>query len=154
MRSATPVPPAPSAPATWHNPSACSPVRAPPTPSTTWRYELFCISADAGLSLKYVWKIVSASARACSGFMPGFSRPTISNHGEFVSASIAAPFMLFNPYESRIDRALVEIQCFLRDLLEPAGDAVGMMRPHGDKGAEDQEVESALQDLDGPLYFT
>ena len=45
--------------------------------------------------------------------------------------------------------ALVEIQGALRDALEPTGDAIGMLRAHGGKGAEDHEVESALQDLDG-----
>jgi hypothetical protein len=44
---------------------------------------------------------------------------------------------------------MVEIQGVLRDLLEPVGDAIGMLRTHGSKGAEDREVESALQDLDG-----
>jgi hypothetical protein len=34
-------------------------------------------------------------------------------------------------------------------LLEPIGDAIGMLRAHGSKGAEDHEVESALQNLDG-----
>ena len=57
--------------------------------------------------------------------------------------------MLLNPDESRIDGALVEIQGVLRDLLEPVGDAIGMLRAHSSKGAEDHEVESALQDLDG-----
>ena len=45
--------------------------------------------------------------------------------------------------------ALVEIQGALRDALEPAGDAIGMLRTHGSKDAEDYEVESTLQDLDG-----
>jgi hypothetical protein len=53
--------------------------------------------------------------------------------------------VLLNLYKSRIDSALIEIQGVLRDLLEP----VGMLRAHGSKDAEDHEVESALQDLDG-----
>jgi hypothetical protein len=57
--------------------------------------------------------------------------------------------VLLNPDESRIDGSLVEIQGVLRDLLEPVGDAIGMLRAYGSKGAEGHEVESALQDLDG-----
>ena len=34
-------------------------------------------------------------------------------------------------------------------LLEPAGDAIGMLRTNGGKGAEDHEIESTLKDLDG-----
>jgi hypothetical protein len=44
---------------------------------------------------------------------------------------------------------LVKIQGVIRDLLESASDAIGVLRTHGGKGAEDHEVESTLQDLDG-----
>ena len=42
-----------------------------------------------------------------------------------------------------------KIQGVPRDLLEPVGDSIGMLRTHGGKGTEDHEVESALQDRDG-----
>ena len=58
------------------------------------------------------------------------------------------PAVLLNPDESRINGALVEIQGVVRDLLEPAGDAIGVLWTHGGKGAEDHEVESTLKDLD------
>jgi hypothetical protein len=57
--------------------------------------------------------------------------------------------MLFNPDEGRIDGALVEVQSVPRDLLQPVGNSIGVLRTHGGKGAEDHEVESALQDLSG-----
>src|SRR6478609_9828471 len=63
----------------------------------------------------------------------------------------AGPTALFNPDKSWINGALVESQGVLRDLLQSAGDSIGMLRTHGGKGAEDHEVESALQDLD--RYF-
>ena len=63
----------------------------------------------------------------------------------------ADPAALLDPHESRINGALVEIQGVLRDLLEPAGDAIGMLWAHGGKGAEGHEAESALQGLDGHL---
>jgi hypothetical protein len=56
--------------------------------------------------------------------------------------------VLLNPDQSRIYCALVKIQGVLRDLLEPVGDAIGMLPAHGSKDAENHEVESALQDLD------
>jgi hypothetical protein len=37
----------------------------------------------------------------------------------------------------------------IRDLLEPIGDFIGMLRAHGSKDAEDHEVESALQNFEG-----
>jgi hypothetical protein len=57
--------------------------------------------------------------------------------------------VLLNPDKSRIDSALIEIQGVIRDLLEPVGDAIGMLRAHGSKDAEDHEVESALQNFEG-----
>ena len=54
--------------------------------------------------------------------------------------------MLLDPNKRRINRPLVEIQGILRNLLEPAGDAVRMLRPHRGKGAENDQVQSALQD--------
>ena len=60
--------------------------------------------------------------------------------------------MLFNPDESRINGALIEVQGVLRNLLKPVGDAIGMLRAHGGKGAEDHEVESALQDWDWHFF--
>jgi hypothetical protein len=59
------------------------------------------------------------------------------------------PTALLNPDERRINGALVEIQGVVRDLLEPVGDGISMVRTHAGKGAEDHEVESAMQDLDG-----
>ena len=59
------------------------------------------------------------------------------------------PAALFNPDKSRIYGALVDIQGVVRYLLEPAGDAIGVLWTHGGKGTEDHEVESTLQDLDG-----
>lgn len=62
--------------------------------------------------------------------------------------------MLLNPDQSRIEGALVRIQGLLRELLEPVGDAIGMLWAHRSKGAADLEVESAMQDLDGHfLHF-
>ena len=61
------------------------------------------------------------------------------------------PAVLFKPDKRRIDGALVKSQGVLRDLLEPASDAIGVLRTHGGKGAEDHEVESALQDLEGHI---
>ena len=58
------------------------------------------------------------------------------------------PAVLFNPDQSGIDGTLVKIQGVLRYLLEPVSDAIGMLRAHGGEGAEDHEVESALQYLE------
>ena len=57
--------------------------------------------------------------------------------------------MLLKSDQGRINRALVKIQGVPRDLLQPVGDPIGMLRTHGGKGAEDHEVESALQDRYG-----
>jgi len=35
----------------------------------------------------------------------------------------------------------------LGKLLEPAGNTIRMLRPHGGEGAEDHEIERALEDL-------
>jgi hypothetical protein len=53
--------------------------------------------------------------------------------------------MLFNPNECRINSALVKIQSILRDLLDPVGNAIGMLRAHGGKGAKDHEAMIALE---------
>lgn len=46
-----------------------------------------------------------------------------------------------------VDRALIDLERFLADLLDAAGDAVTVERAHGGEGFENHEVESALENF-------
>ena len=42
----------------------------------------------------------------------------------------------------------------VRHLLEARGQAVGVLRPHGREGAQDDEIEGALKDFEPFAVFT
>src|SRR5262249_35188324 len=55
---------------------------------------------------------------------------------------------LLQPDERRVERPLVEGEGGLGHLLEPRREPVGVLRAHGVEGAQDDEVERPLQQLD------
>src|ERR1041384_2574008 len=55
------------------------------------------------------------------------------------------PLLLHEPHEAEIDRALIDPQRLLRDLLDAAGNAVAMQRAHGVERLQHHEIERALQ---------
>ena len=54
--------------------------------------------------------------------------------------------------ERGVDGSLVEEDFVARDLLDAAGDAVAVLRPHGGEGLQDHEVEGSLEEVN--LGFT
>src|SRR4051812_25622938 len=58
------------------------------------------------------------------------------------------PAFLLHADERRIQRALVERERMVRHLRETGRERVGMKRPHRGQGAQDDEVERPLQQLD------
>src|SRR4051794_1665420 len=58
------------------------------------------------------------------------------------------PALLLHADERGIERALVERERMVRDLRETGGERVGMKRPHRGQGAQDDQIERALQQLD------
>jgi hypothetical protein len=58
------------------------------------------------------------------------------------------PALLLHADERRIRRALVERQRMVRHLRETGRERVGMKRPHRGQGAQDDEIERPLQQLD------
>src|SRR5207245_1424720 len=57
------------------------------------------------------------------------------------------PALVFQAIQRRIQRALLNLQAILRNLLDAQEDAVTMQRPEGN-GLEDQHVQSALQKVE------
>jgi len=58
------------------------------------------------------------------------------------------PAFLLHADKRRIQRALVQRERMVRHLRETGGERVGVKRPHRGQGAQDDEVERALQQLD------
>src|SRR3954471_5219658 len=58
------------------------------------------------------------------------------------------PAFLLHANERRIQRALVERERMVRHLRETGRERVGMKRPHRGQGAQDDEIERPLQQLD------
>src|SRR5262245_14831866 len=58
------------------------------------------------------------------------------------------PALLLHADERRIQRALVERQRMVRDPRETGRERVGMKGPHRGQGAQDDEIERPLQQLD------
>src|SRR5574338_764585 len=58
------------------------------------------------------------------------------------------PALLLHADERRIERALVERQRMIRHLRQPGRERVGMQRSHRGQGAQNDEVERPLQQLD------
>jgi hypothetical protein len=63
------------------------------------------------------------------------------------------PSILFQPYQCRVQRSLVEIEEAIGDLLQPGGDLVGVLRAHGGKRAQDDKIERALEQLNLIFIF-
>src|ERR1051325_4864706 len=53
------------------------------------------------------------------------------------------------PYEGRVERALIEDEPVIRHLLEAVGEGVGVKRPHRMKRPQDNQIERALQQFHG-----
>src|ERR1700689_1514595 len=64
------------------------------------------------------------------------------------------PPILFQPDESGIKGALVEVQKVFGNLLQPGGDLVSMLCSHGRQGSQNDQVEGSLQQLQVFLFFT
>ena len=70
------------------------------------------------------------------------------------SARSLDPTLLFEADEGGIERPLFQREGMLGDLLEPRGDAVGVLRPHRGERPQDDQVERALQKIDAAGFFT
>ena len=57
------------------------------------------------------------------------------------------PPLLLEADQGGVQRALIQRERIVRHLLEAGGEPVGMLRPHGRQGAQDDEIERALQQL-------
>src|SRR3977135_1548907 len=57
------------------------------------------------------------------------------------------PAALLEPQQSGIERALIQLEQILADLLEALGDAVAVQRAHGLEGLQNDKVERALQNF-------
>src|SRR4051812_11484260 len=62
------------------------------------------------------------------------------------------PALLLEADERGIQRALIEGERMVRDLRQARGQRIRMQRPHGRQGAQDDEVEGALEQLDVPAF--
>src|ERR1700720_2267541 len=57
------------------------------------------------------------------------------------------PAALLEPQQGWIERALVQLEQILGNLLNPLSDAVAVQRAHGMKGLQNNQIERALQDF-------
>ena len=60
------------------------------------------------------------------------------------------PPLLFEPDQRRIQRALVQLERVIGDLIEARRQPIGMLRAHGRQRSKDDEIERALEELDAP----
>ena len=58
------------------------------------------------------------------------------------------PALMLKPHERRVDGALVQLQGVVADLLDAAGDAVSVQRPHAVERLQHHQIERALQHVD------
>ena len=58
------------------------------------------------------------------------------------------PALLFQANQSWIERALIELQQILGNLLQPRGDAVSVLWAHAAQSTQNDEIEGALEHLD------
>src|SRR5207249_2057211 len=57
------------------------------------------------------------------------------------------PASLERPNEGSVNRSLIELQHFLADLFNAAGDSVAVQRSNSSEGLEHHQIEGALQNL-------
>jgi hypothetical protein len=61
------------------------------------------------------------------------------------------PALLFQTHQCGIERALVQMEQSVGDLLEPRRDRVGVLRPHALQGPQDYQIKRSLKH-DHPIY--
>src|SRR5205807_10645150 len=64
------------------------------------------------------------------------------------------PSLLLETDERDVQGSLIQRKRMVGERIEPGGEAVGVLRPHGRKRAEHDQVEGALQQLDPGTIFT
>src|SRR5262249_50634442 len=64
------------------------------------------------------------------------------------------PTFLLQPDERGIQRALIERERWLGDLLQACGEAIGVLWPHRVQGAQYDQVKRPLQQLHAIIRFT
>ena len=93
------------------------------------------------------WRHRSVSCRRV--FMPAFVMaeiPGIAIAFGLAPGSFDAA-LLFQADEGGVERSLIQVEGLIGDLEETGRDGVGVLRPHGGEGSENDQVECTLQDL-------